>query len=282
MFPRRIHLFLAAALFALTACGVERIFYYPNRVLYADPDKLGLTCQLVSYPTANGRMISALHFPAQGPALGTIVHFHGNFANVSNHFPASYFLVRRGFNVLVFDYQGYGVSEGKPNRARTIEDGQASVRWALALSTAPVGIFAQSLGAAVASVVAAKEPEVKAVVLEACFTTYRAAAAHAMKQSVITWPFAWVFPPLFVRRKLDPWDWVEKISPRPLLFIHGTTDRVVPSWMSEKLFARAREPKRLWLIPDAGHMECRRKAGQAYEATIAAFFEKAFKETTPN
>lgn len=273
---------LSMLLLLLTGCAVERIFYYPNRVLYANPDKIGLTYNLVTYPSANGRMLSALYFPAAGPAKGTIVHFHGNFANMSNHFPASYFLVQRGFNVLVFDYQGYGASEGKPSRRNTVEDGQASVQWALSQSTRPVGIFGQSLGAAVATVVASKEPAVKAVVLESCFTTYRAAAAHAMKQNVFTWPFAWVFPPLFVRRALDPWDWVDKIAPRPVFFIHGTADRIVPGAMSEKLFARAQEPKRLWLIPDANHMECRRKAGNAYETTVAAFFEKAFKEKRSN
>lgn len=262
-------------LLLLTACGVERIFYYPNRVLYVNPDKIGLTYDLVTYPSANGNSLSALYFPTPLPAKGTIVHFHGNFANLSNHFPASYFLVQRGFNVLVFDYQGYGASEGKPNRIRTIEDGQASVQWALHRSTLPVGLFGQSLGAAVATVVASREPAVKAVVLESCFTTYRAAAAHAMKQNFLTWPFAWVLPPLFVRRTLDPWDWVDHIAPRPVLFIHGTSDTIVPAWMSDKLFSRAKDPKQIWRIPDANHMECRRKGGKVYESTIADFFETA-------
>lgn len=282
MRPRSRIPLLTILLLLLAACGVERVFYYPNRVLYVNPDKIGLAYSLVNYPSVNGKMLSALYFPAAGPAKGTIVHFHGNFANVSNHFPASYFLVQRGFNVLVFDYQGYGASEGKPNRKRTIEDGQASVRWALSQSTIPVGIFGQSLGAAVATVVASQEPEVRAVVLESCFTTYRAAAAHAMKQNVLTWPFAWVFPPLFVRRQWDPCESVGKIAPRPTFFISGTTDHIVPSWMSEKLFNQAKEPKRLWLIPNADHMECRHKAGKAYEATVAAFFENAFKEKSPN
>ncbi len=265
----------------LTACGAERIFYYPNRVLYADPDKAGIRYDLVAYPSANGRRLTALWFPAEGPAQGTVVHFHGNFANMSNHFPASFFLSKRGFNLLVFDYQGYGASEGKPNRRNTVEDGLASVQWALDKSTAPVGIFGQSLGAAVAAVATAREPRVKAVVLESCFTTYRAASKHVLKQNWVTWPFAWVFPPLFVRRTLDPWDAVEKIAPRPVFFIHGTADQIVPSWMSEKLYARAKEPKRLWLIPGAGHMECRRRAGGAYETAVAAFFAEAFKEKSP-
>lgn len=268
-------------LLALNACGVERIFYYPNRRLYADPDRAGLRYQLVYFPTANGNTLSGLFFPAEGESRGAVIHFHGNFANMSNHFPASYFLVRRGFDLLVFDYQGYGVSEGKPNRRNTVEDGTASVDWMLAHSTAAgrgLGIFAQSLGGAVGSVTAARDPRINAVVLEAPFTTYRAAAHHVMKQSWITWPFAWIVPPLFVRRGLDPWEAVAQIAPRPLLFIHGTADQTVPSWMSEKLFARAKEPKRLWLIEGAGHLECRRRAGSVYEKTIADFFSDAFKD----
>src|SRR5262245_18973064 len=95
----------AAALLALAGCG-QKIFYYPNRVLYADPDRLGIASEIVYYPTANGNRLMGLYFPAKDPK-GTVVHFHGNFANVSNHFPASYFLVKRGFNLLVFDYQGF-------------------------------------------------------------------------------------------------------------------------------------------------------------------------------
>ena len=72
------------------------------------------------------------------------------------------------------------------------------------------------------------------------------------------------------------------LAPRPLLVIHGTADRVVPAVLSERLFALAREPKELWLIAGAGHLQCHRVAGAAYEEKIIGFFHRALGLTEKN
>src|SRR5206468_2941156 len=96
------------------------------------------------------------------------------------------FLVKNGFDVLIFDYQGYGASQGHPSPKHTVEDGIATVRYAQAHLRNPqtgVGVFGQSLGGATAVVVAAMEPDVKAAVIEAAFSSYPAMGKEALQRS---------------------------------------------------------------------------------------------------
>ncbi|HVO32968.1 MAG TPA: alpha/beta hydrolase [Elusimicrobiota bacterium] len=257
-------------------CSPFNFFYYPNRRLYNDPDRLGIKNQTVSYPSLNGRTLYAVFFPADQKPKGTIVHFHGNFGNVSNHFPLALFLTRRGYDVLSFDYEGYGASEGRPTPDRTIADGIASVRYArdhVRTPGAGVAIFAQSLGGAIGIVVAAREPEVRGAVIEAAFSSYRRMGEVAMKRHFITWPLLALAP--FIGRVDDPLRWISHIAPRPVLLIHGDQDAIVPVGMSKELFAAARDPKQLWIVPGAGHLEVHRVAGSEYENRIADFFDRA-------
>ncbi|MCG3205273.1 MAG: hypothetical protein KCHDKBKB_01992 [Elusimicrobia bacterium] len=262
-----------------SSCSAHRFFYLPNKYLYSDPVTRGMPYTLLEIPSLNGKTLSVILFQTNTPPKGTIIHCHGNFGNVSCHYMASQFLTEYGFDVLVFDYQGYGGSQGKPTPLRTIEDGIAVVRYAQDNLRDPqtgVGLFGQSLGAAVAAVVAAKEPLVKAVVLEAGFYSYRSMARATLKKSVLTWPL-YPFFPLFLGSTYDPWRYVALISPRPVFFIHGKEDKIVPAWMTEKLFPFAKNPKQVWLIEGADHLECRPKMGKEYEEKIAHFFESAIK-----
>src|SRR5580704_2585746 len=145
---RKINLCLMGFLLVLSACVPQRFFYYPNRVLYVDPDRIGLHPELVRYPSLNGKELTALYFKTDQKPKGTIVHFHGNFGNVSNHFPLALFLLKNGFDVLAFDYEGYGASAGKPTPKNLVDDGIASVRYAQAHLRDPatgVAVFGQSL-----------------------------------------------------------------------------------------------------------------------------------------
>src|SRR5688572_495211 len=98
----------------LQSCSPQRYFYYPNSILYVDPEKVGLKPDIMQYPSFNGKKLTALYFKTDQEPKGTIVHFHGNYGNVSSHFPLAVFLLKYGYDVLAFDYQGYGASEGRP------------------------------------------------------------------------------------------------------------------------------------------------------------------------
>ncbi len=252
-----------------SGCSAKSVYYFPNRELYRDPHELGLSYDLVNFPSSNGKKLCGLYFKSDThPAKGVIVHFHGNYGNVSHHFGQSTFLMQYGFDVFIFDYQGYGASEGKSTPQRTVEDGRAAIRY-LQSSTAsanlPIGLFGQSIGAAIATVVAAENPEACAVVLEAGFSSYKAILKDVLKRSWLLKPFAYFVPRMIAQRGLDPIDFIGRVAPRPVFIIHGDRDKTIPFWMGEELFRNAREPKKLWKVPDADHLQCKTRQSKKYE-----------------
>ncbi len=264
-------------LLLFSGCAPTRFFYHPNKILYVDPEKLNYDYEMMQFPSLNGAKLFGLLFRTKQEPKGIVVHLHGNFGNVSNHFLGSYYLVNYGFDVLVVDYEGFGDSEGKSNPKRTIEDGRGAVRFAETLNRNPKGgvvLLGQSLGGAVAIPVMAKEPFVKAAVIESSFPSYRTIARDVCKRSAWTW-LAYPIYPFLLPTKYDPVRYLDKIPPRPLFFIHGTADNIVPSKMTKILYEKAREPKKVWYVEGAGHIEGRRKLGGAFEKQVADFLSDA-------
>lgn len=270
---------LSLALPFLAGCSAKGIYYLPTKVYYQNPKALGLDYDLIQFESLNGKKLYGIYFKTASPRKGVIIHFHGNYGNVSNHFGLSTFLLRYGFDLFVFDYQGYGGSEGKPTPERTAQDGQAAVQYVLSVTsgTAPIGVFGQSIGAAIGSVAAAREPEVDAVVLEAGFSTYKAIIKDVMRRGWLLKPFSFFVPWIIAQRGLDPADYASKIAPRPLLILHGDRDRTIPVRMAQEIYAKALEPKRLWIVEGADHLQIGRMLGEKYEREIAEFFTAAFQ-----
>lgn len=271
----------------LTGCP-SRFYYYPNNKLYLNPADLKLEYEMIQYKSLNGKNLFALLFRTRKNPKGIIVHFHGNFGNVSNHFLGSAYLVDYGFDVLVFDYQGYGGSEGKPSPKKTVEDGIATLRFAQQLNRKPeagVGVVGQSLGGAVALVSMADEPEVKGAVIESSFPSYRGMVRSVIRRAWVLWPLYPVYP-FFAGKTYDPLRYLEKIPPRPVLYIYGTNDQVVPPAISDALYKKAPEPKELWVIDGGQHIGGQAVKGDIYKERVAAFFSRVMrvtnnKEATP-
>ena len=263
-----------------TGCSPYKFFYYPNKKLYIEPNTLNISYEMITYPSLNGKKLFGLLFKTDLPPKGIVVHFHGNFGNVSNHFLQSYYLTKYGFDVFIFDYQGYGGSEGSPSPKKTIEDGISTVRFADALNRNPEGgvvLLGQSLGGAVAIPTMAKEPLARAAVIEASFPSYRKIARDVLKRSFLTWILYPIYP-FFISKKYDPTRYIDEIAGRPLFFVHGKKDGIVPSTMSEILYEKASEPKSIWFIEEAGHLGGRRMEAENYEERIATFFTNALEE----
>ena len=263
---------------AVSGC-CERLFYYPDARVHSTPAECALAFEPVEFSSKDGTRLTGWFLPAIGEARGTVVHCHGNAQNMTSHWRFAEFLPGRGFNLLVFDYRGYGKSEGSPKRRGSVEDAEAAVEYVLGredVDPERVGLFGQSIGGAIAVVVTAKDKRVKGLVLDSAFSSYQGEAAHALRANPITWLVSWPLSRLLIRSGLDPIDHVAEISPRPILIIHGTGDRVVPHEMSRELAAEAGEPKELWLVPGADHTASVYARRAEYEQKVCELFEKAF------
>jgi len=254
---------LAAVLAGLLVSACTGVFFQPHRYQVATPTKLGLAFEEVTFKTADGLELYGWFMPAQGPALGTVLQLHGNAENISTHFASLAWMPERGFNVFIFDYRGYGASEGEPTLAGTQIDIDAAIDALLARDDIDKGrivMYGQSLGGALAAYYVAHSPNryrLRALVLESAFSDYVEIAREKFADHWLTWPFQWL-PKLTVDDRFSPLPGMARISPLPLLILHGDQDEIVPVHHGRLLYEAALEPKQLWIVPGAGHIQTMR------------------------
>jgi fermentation-respiration switch protein FrsA (DUF1100 family) len=266
---------LCALPLMLTGC-VQSMFYYPDSVAYETPDVLGLRYESVQFTSADGTRLSGWFLPAENrrnpkEAKGTVVHFHGNAQNMSTHWRFAAWLPKQDYNVFVFDYRGYGQSEGKPEPKGVFEDSNAALNYVRSRSDVDAQrlfVFGQSLGGtnAIAVVGAGNRAGVRAAAIESTFYSYSSIANEKL------WGAGMLVSDEYAASK-----YVAAVSPIPLLLIHGTADQVISPTHSRRLLADAREPKRLIEVPGASHLEpmTALRYGAAYRKALTAFFESA-------
>jgi len=246
---------------ALLAGCVEGFFFHPDQLTYTTPAQLGLVAHDVFFQSADGVRLHGWWLPAAGIAHATVVHAHGNAANISNHLPLVAWLPREGINVLSFDYRGFGRSEGKPTLDGVVADTRAALAEARRRRTAPnqpLVLLGQSLGGATAIRAAAEETsagasDIKLLVIDSAFASYRGIVREAASGSVLG-----LIAPLAVASlppaTSDPLAALGRIG-LPLLFLHGDQDRVISIRNSEQLHAAAVGPKHFVRIAGGQHID---------------------------
>jgi fermentation-respiration switch protein FrsA (DUF1100 family) len=252
--------FLASALALLSGCGtaLERgLIYHPSPTLEGTPAAFGLAFEDVDVTTADGVEIHGWLVP--GPRPATLLYCHGNAGNISHRLPKIEALHDRlGLSILIFDYRGYGRSKGVPGEEGTYSDARAMRAWIAGRSSGPVVYLGASLGAAVATALAAEEPPA-ALVLEAPFVSVQAMASATVPGA------GWLF-----RTRYDTLGAVRRVR-APLLVLHGDADEVVPFRQGRAVFEAAAEPKVFAAIPGARHNDAHAVGGDAYWEAWSTF-----------
>jgi len=221
--------FLAiVACFVLTACN--SLFYRPDAMNWTLPEQIAKNFSEHRIVVGKlGESIHAWHLRTEKIKKGTVVHFHGNAQNMTAHVLFVSWLLEEGFDVLTFDYRGYGKSSGEVSRENTVEDGIAVLNWTSDREkNTPVLVVAQSLGGAIATVALqrSKSSNVAAVVLESTFSSYRSIARNKLASFFLTWPLQWPLSYL-ITDTLSPDRFISQYN-FPTLIIHGSRDIVIP------------------------------------------------------
>jgi fermentation-respiration switch protein FrsA (DUF1100 family) len=269
-------LLLATSLLApaITEGALEqRYIYFPDRQLAATPAALGLAYEEVRFSAADGVRLHGWYLPgAAGRPL--VLYCHGNAGNISHRLASLRLLHNLGLAIFIFDYRGYGQSEGTPSEEGTYADARGALAW---LQQRGWGredaiYFGESLGAAVALQLAVEQPPA-GLVLEAPFTSIAAMGRH--HNPLLYFLFGWLLDARY--------DNLAKIGRvcSPLLIIQGEADTIVPPAMSRRLYAAANEPKSLRRFAGAGHNDLLFVGGKAYRDAWREFLGKRLRSSEP-
>ncbi len=249
----RILIGVTALLVFHANAGLNAHFYNPDNRTYANPAEDGYAYEEIQFPSKDGTLLSGWFIPAEGTALGTVIHFHGNSRNMGSHYSYVSWLPRKGFNLFLFDYRGYGESQGVPSRQGVYEDSVAAMKYIKSrtdIDQNKLILFGQSLGGANAlSVLGQNRIEgVAGLVVDSTFWSYKSIAMYHVTGLK---PVAF----FTIGNSLSPKRQIDKISPTPLIIIHGTDDAMIPYKYAKRLFKKANEPKALWTIQGGLHID---------------------------
>jgi len=238
--------------------------YYPERVLSVTPHSIGLQFESVSFETTDGVQLSGWFVPSKS-ARGVILFCHGNAGNISHRLDSIQIFHQLGLDVFIFDYRGYGQSEGKPTEQGTYKDAEAAWRYLIEerqVKPNEVIIFGRSLGGAVASWLAQSHTP-GALILESTFTSLPDIAAGL-------YPYLPVR--LLLRFEYNTAEYLGRVD-CPVLIVHSRDDEIMPFDNGQKLFESAKEPKK-FLETTGTHNNGFITSGKRYEDGLHTFISQ--------
>ena len=257
------------------------------------------------FPTKDGLSLSGTYFKTTAARrLGVIVFCHEYLGDRWSALPYAGHLRALGFDLFSFDFRNHGQSDHAPSYKplhyvtnHELLDLRAALTYLRSRpdrDSAGVGLFGVSRGGGTAICVGGKDPNVWGVVTDGAFPTKGTMIAYIIRwaEIYVSSKSIWMRMPYVVFEFLS---WAARkrsqarlncrfpnveratarISPRPLLMIHGAKDGYISPKISQALFDLAGEPKELWLVPKAKHNKCRDIEGPAYLDRVAAFFLKS-------
>jgi len=210
------------------------MIFYPTRQLDATPRDWGLDYEDLRLQTTDGLRLHGWYLPHPG-AKRVLLFFHGNAGNISHRGDSVAIFHRLGLNVLLFDYRGYGRSEGSPDEAGLAVDARAA--WDYLHETrgfAPdqIILFGRSLGGAVATRLAAGVRPA-ALIVESTFSSARDMAARIIPL---------LSRLIVLRYRFNTADYIQQVT-CPVLVIHSPEDDIIPFALGQKVYQAANEPK---------------------------------------
>ncbi len=246
----------------------DRMLYFPESEIWQTPKDIGLEYEEVSLKTRDNLTISGWYIPAEDEK-GVLFFCHGNAGNISHRLESISIFHNLGLSVLIFDYRGYGKSEGKPSEKGTYLDAEAAWDYLVNIknkSPEKIILFGRSLGAAIAADIALKKSPA-GLILESSFLSVTEMGKKY---------YPWVPVKLLSKFDYSTIDKIQSIS-CPKLIIHSPDDEIVPFEHGKSLYEKALKPKEFLQII-GGHNEGFLISGDLYSGGLKSFINKCLKE----
>lgn len=255
----RLAVFAVVTVFAFNLAMLvneDDYIFFPGKSLYRTPAAVALPYKSITLPVSEAVQLHGWFIPAASPQAPVVLQLHGNAGNIGDRLPLYARWHKMGLAVFAFDYRGYGDSSGSPSETGFYQDADAAWRYLTAtrgIDPKRIIIDGRSIGAAVASHLAASHSDAAGLVLETPFTSVSAMAAHH-------YPFFLLRP--LIRNRFDTAAHARKVK-LPLLIIAARDDTIAPSFMASDILAAAHAPKRMVTMP-GGHNDFDLVSERAY------------------
>ena len=270
---------------ALIIIKIFRALNWKQPPLRIFPKDLNFQAENVTFQTQDNITLKGWFLACENSEK-TLVLMHGFEMDKSLILPQTVQLAKK-YNLFYFDFRGMGESSGKSAQGlREYLDSEAALNYLKSnkpKQAKEIALYGISLGAAVAAYLAARHKEIKAVILEACFYSYKkvvrrwAWTHHTLPYYPVVYAFL-----RFKRMKFKIG--LEELSPKntapllecPVLQIHGKNDKLVHYSKALQVFDAIKTEKEFWLVDNAGHIRCHEAAGPKYMEEISKFLNKYF------
>jgi uncharacterized protein len=241
----------------------KQLLFFPEKGLPMQPCDVGLSrFEEIFFESADETQLHAWFIPGS-IANKTIIYFHGNAGNIAGRLPKFQKMYELGTNLFVFDYRGYGISQGRPSVEGLLADSRAAYQTLLdrGILCNELIFYGESLGGAMA-IQLASEQKHAALILESTFTSIYDMGRY-------------LYP--FIPKKLVPdiyrsIDYMSALQ-QPLLVMHGAKDTFVPARMGQALYDASTAPKHLVIFEDAEHSDIYDVASEHYLQEMRHFLE---------
>jgi len=242
----------------------SRFIYFPEEEITLTPTAIGLPYDNVVCKTDDGIKLHGWFIPAE-KHRGVLLFCHGNAGNVSHRLETIRLFNRLGLSTFIFDYRGYGNSEGKPTEKGTYFDAEAAWKYLIqerSIKSSEIIIFGKSLGGAVAAWLAHKHTPV-ALIIESTFTSIRDLGAKLYPLLPVR---------LLSRFNYNTADYLRNVN-CPVLIMHSREDEFVPFYHGRQLYESANKPKEFFELEGLHNDGFVKSAGQ-YENNLHGFIAK--------
>jgi len=226
--------FVAYSVFGLGLFFMQsRFVYNPSKDVFCNPEDIGLEYKDISFQAEDGLKLSGWYVPAAGSKF-TVLFCHGNGGNIMHRLDSIDIFNNLGLSCFIFDYRGYGSSEGEPTEEGTYLDASAAYNWLRGEEQAKdIIILGRSLGGSIAAELAGKVPAA-GLVLESVFTSYLDIGRKYYPYMPVKW---------FAKFKYPTIDYIKDVN-CPVMILHSRDDELVGFEFGRKLYSAANEPKK--------------------------------------
>jgi len=234
---------------SLGITGCTHVFFQPLRQHLASPEQYEIDYEDIYFKGSTGLSLHGWWFPGltsvTQPARGTVIFLHGNAENISTHSGLVYWLTQYQYDVFIFDYRGYGKSEGDVQLEGILEDINSARKYVESREhkNSRLFVIGHSLGASLGIVnLATYRNTVDGIILVSPFSDYRKITREVMSNSWLTWAFQWPVS-MAVSAEYNPIDFVGGLPDVPKVFIYSNDDRMINAEHIKALYKKANEPK---------------------------------------